>query len=146
MAATGEGSEWFRRLPRGQQDEYRARWAGATTRERARHGTRKRSFLWGAVRGALVLGLTHVAFGFGGWGGIALAAGVGAALGIAWTFLNAGPLQCAVSAAPVYAVVWLHTTPSTRLVPLLFFGAIIVMSLAAAAGHMREFRQGDDEE
>lgn len=146
MASTGEESEWFRRLPPAMQDEYRAKWAQVARRHDERNATRVRSFGRGALRGAVVFLLTHAMFGFGGWVGLLGATLAGGGLGAAWAFMNAGPMRSALTAAPIYACVWMATTPSIYLFPLLCFATLIVMGLAAGAGQTREFRQGDGEE
>jgi hypothetical protein len=146
MAATGEESEWFRQLSPALQDEYRAKWAATAGRHVERRTTWRRSFGRGALRGGVVFLLTHLMFGFGGGAGIAAAAAVGALLGVAWKFINAGPMRSALTAAPIYACVWLATTPTLALFPLLCFATLLVMAFSAAAGQSREFRQGDGEE
>lgn len=143
MAACGEDAVWFRNLPPAVQDEYRARWAGDAARVVERRVRRKGSYRWGALRGAVVFLVTHLMFGFGGLAGDAVAALAGAALGALWVAFDCGPIACAVVAAPVYAAVWFPFMPTPKLVPMLCFAALMVMSLSAAAGHMREFRRGD---
>lgn len=146
MAACGADAVWFRSLPPKVQDEYRARWAGVAARGVARTVKRRGSYKWGALRGGSVFLATHLMFGFGGFTGIGAAVLVGAALGVLWVWLECGPLVCAVASAPVYAAVWLPFLPTSKLMPILCFASLMVMSLSAAAGQMREFRQGDGEE
>lgn len=146
MAACGESAEWFRNLPPDAQAEYRERWAATESRGDERARKRTGSFGWGALRGTVVLLVAHAMFGYGGLPGFLTAAAAGAAVGIVWTLLDAGPVQCLLTAGPVYAFVWFAFAPDPRLVFILAFAELIVMPLAAVAGYAREFRVADDEE
>ena len=145
MAARGEDAEWFRRLPRDVQDEYRARWRTDATRAHERRAGRNVSVWHGIARAAAAFALTQAMFG-GSWLGFALAPLLGAFVGVLWRVFRAGPLLHVAIGAPLWFAYALAFQPGSSSRILLLFGFAFHAGLCHIIAQIREWRMSDGEE
>ncbi|MCG3133147.1 MAG: hypothetical protein HMLKMBBP_00240 [Planctomycetes bacterium] len=149
LAARGEDSAWFRRLPPAQQDEFRRRWA----EEKVRAGNRdvkRRVSIWRMMARALVVfAVCHglgALLGVGGAWSFAAACAGGVAVGVAWSLADAGPYTAMMMALPVSFGITVAFVPSLAGIFYAILGGLVVGPGSYVATLSRDLRRSDGTE